>query len=330
MAAASARLDHIAATLDRACADRGVACTRAAIPYGVKFTLTQGAVSGVISAYTSGKIVPNPRAEAHFAEIVAALAPVTAAHGAGAGGARGAGDLGLGKHKAVAYPYLGSDESGKGDYFGPVAVAAVLVLDPREAELLATLGVRDSKLLTGTRSAREIATQVRAVSAGRFAEIVILPETYNRRVAELKDRKKTSNALLAWAHVEAYGPLLGQGAVLAVTDKFGGDHYIVNELGQRGRGIEIRQETKGERYVAVAAASILARDRCLAWFDEAEKEVGERIPRGAFDPEIVQVARRIYRKGGEALLSRFAKLHFRTTLQVTGVQVTGVQVTGQG
>ena len=42
--------------------------------------------------------------------------------------------------------WAGSDESGKGDFFGPLVVAAVLV-DITTAEKLVRLGVRDYKLI---------------------------------------------------------------------------------------------------------------------------------------------------------------------------------------
>ena len=79
MPSRSARLDLVAAALERAAAKGGVLLKRSDIPYGVKFTLTQGAATGVISVYTSGKVVANPKAEENFADVLAALDPVAAA-----------------------------------------------------------------------------------------------------------------------------------------------------------------------------------------------------------------------------------------------------------
>jgi len=309
---AASRLDLIARALGRACAEREVKLKRDEIPYGAKFTLVQGAAVGVIAAYASGKVVPNPKTKEHFADVLAALEPVVM----GAVAARGRKSTAVGDHAAVTYPYAGSDESGKGDYFGPLAVAAVLVRDAREEELLKELGVRDSKEVLGTESPRRLAAEVREVCRGRFAEVTIAPERYNRMVAELKQEKKTLNDLLAWAHVKAHEPLVAQGATLAVADKFGNERSILGEMKKRGLKVKLRQETRGERYVAVAAASLLARDLCLAWFEKAEAEAGERIPRGAFDPGIIGVGRRMFQRGGDPELGRFAKLHFKTTARV--------------
>ena len=91
-------------------------------------------------------------------------------------------------------PWIGTDEAGKGDYFGPLVSAAVYV-DERILERLGTLGVRDSKLLSD-RKVQELAKHVRAACRGYFAEVEVPPEKYNRLYADFRKEGKTLNTLL--------------------------------------------------------------------------------------------------------------------------------------
>ena len=43
-------------------------------------------------------------------------------------------------------PHIGTDESGKGDFFGPLVIAGVLV-DEKNAQHFLNLGIKDSKKL---------------------------------------------------------------------------------------------------------------------------------------------------------------------------------------
>ncbi|MBI3970457.1 MAG: ribonuclease HIII, partial [Chloroflexi bacterium] len=92
-------------------------------------------------------------------------------------------------------PWIGSDESGKGDYFGPLVACAVYV-DDRSLALLETLGVRDSKLLSDAQI-RRLARDVRAVCAERAAEVLVPPERYNALYEQLRAEGKNLNSLLA-------------------------------------------------------------------------------------------------------------------------------------
>ncbi len=226
----------------------------------------------------------------------------------GPGSATGSGvgtDLGYRPHPIR----VGSDESGKGDYFGPLVVAACR-LDPQSEKALVALGVTDSKKLSDVAN-RRLAGEIRRVAP---VEVVAIgPERYNQLYAKFGNL----NALLAWAHGKALKGLLTRypEATQAVSDKFGPEIRLERELREVG-GVEIVQVPKGERDPAVAAASIVARAEFLERLDRLSGTAGTELPKGA--TTVVDAARQVFRKGGEALLARVAKLHFKTTRDVTG------------
>src|SRR5262249_34321289 len=150
----------------------------------------------------------------------------------------------------------------KGDYFGPMVVAAVWV-DPVTQSQLEALGVKDSKLLSDKRC-RELAARVRQLCQGKYQEVEISPERYNELYEEFQAERKNLNHLLAWAHARAMESLLERASCThAVADQFGDAHYINSRLMEKGKKLDLIQIPKGERYLAVAAASILTRDKSL-------------------------------------------------------------------
>jgi ribonuclease HIII len=223
-------------------------------------------------------------------------------------------------------PWIGSDESGKGDYFGPLVAAAVFVSPEQENELRSA-GVRDSKLLTDA-MARQVAAAVRRVCDGRFAEEVIPPAEYNALYEQFKARNENLNHLLAWGHVHVLEPLLASGgfpisAVTVIADQFANERYVRERLHQAldSRDLPMPRlvQTPGaEANVAVAAASILARDRFLCWLEEASSQHGIKLPKGGSNPAIIAAARHVVQRYGAGELANVAKLHFVTTGRVVG------------
>jgi len=223
-------------------------------------------------------------------------------------------------------PWIGSDESGKGDYFGPLVAAAVFVSPEQENELRSA-GVRDSKLLTDP-MAHEVAAAVRRVCDGRFAEEVIPPAEYNALYEQFKARNENLNHLLAWEHVHVLEPLLASGGlpidtVTVIADQFANERYVRERLHQaldsRDLPMPPLVQTPGaEANVAVAAASILARDRFLRWLEEASAHYGIKLPKGGSNPAIIAAARHVVQRYGVGELANVAKLHFVTTGRVVG------------
>jgi len=214
----------------------------------------------------------------------------------------------------VLYPHIGTDESGKGDYFGPLVVAGVW-LDETTGKRLQALGVRDSKLLSDKRC-KELADRIREVCAGKFEEVELLPERYNDLYDQLTEERKNLNHLLAWGHARAIESLAVKlPCDYAIADQFGDEKYILSKLMAKGRKLELIQTPKGERYVAVAAASILARDRFLSRMEKLNTKYGLSLPKGASE-SVIPVAQFIVSKMGPAELRNVAKLHHKTTQKV--------------
>ena len=214
-------------------------------------------------------------------------------------------------------PWAGTDESGKGDYFGPLVSAAVAV-DAQLASELDDLGVKDSKKLTDKR-VHALAPQVRRLLAGRFDLTIINPKAYNKLYADFRAEGKNLNTLLAWGHARSIEDLIKKGAVpnYVIVDQFADAKYIEGKLlsDTRESGIRIVQFPKAEADVAVAAASVLAREAFLQWLARTSSELGMTIPKGASD-QVVAVARAIVAARGEAALDDYVKRSFKTTAKV--------------
>ncbi|MDD3118665.1 MAG: ribonuclease HIII [Victivallales bacterium] len=262
----------------------------------------------VVTAYTSGKLTVQGRELENFVLFI--LEPEILQE-AGFGYEDAAPEAGL---PAEFTPHGGSDESGKGDYFGPLVIAAVYT-DRRAAEQLLELGVRDSKAIKSDPKIRRIATAIPAIVNHRFAVVTIGPEAYNRLYAKIGN----VNRMLAWGHARAIENLLQKApectAVLA--DQFGNEALIKNALLQQGRQITLSQRTKAESDIAVAAASIMARNAFVAGLEQLDRLAGSPLPKGA-GTKVEQTARELVARHGESILTRVAKTHFRTTAKVLG------------
>ncbi len=205
---------------------------------------------------------------------------------------------------------IGIDESGKGDYFGPLVIAAVFVDAITQAEL-ALMNVRDSKKISDGRIL-EMAPDIRIICPHSI--IAIGPQRYN----ELYVKIRNLNRLLAWGHAKALETLLEK--VLcgrAIADQFGDERLILNALQEKGRTIILEQRHKAESDLAVAAASILARAEFLLRLKRLSDEIGTTLPKGA-SPAVELAGRMIVKKHGEEQLGSIAKLHFKTTQAVLG------------
>ncbi len=212
--------------------------------------------------------------------------------------------------------WIGVDESGKGDYFGPLITAAVLVTPEVRAQLKSAV-VRDSKTMTDT-MIRNSAAHIHVLCDGMIEVVTAMPEKYNALLDQPGFRGNSQN-LLAWQHARALENLLEQhqGVTHAICDQFGREHVIENALMKHGRRITVVQQTKAERDVAVAAASIIAREAFLRRMQQLEREAGCQLPRGASDERAIAVAiRHIVSTHGRDALGRFAKLHFKTTTKL--------------
>lgn len=210
---------------------------------------------------------------------------------------------------AAMEPHMGIDESGKGDFFGPLVIAAAYVNKPL-AKAFQEKGVRDSKTVTSDRKAEEMARDIRAMLGERFALVVIGPRAYNRLYAKIRN----VNEMLAWGHARAIENLLEKvpDCPRAVADQFGPKQQIEKALMRQGRSIDLIQRPKAESDPAVAAASILARAAFIRALRKIGEEQGVTIPKGASE-QVRAVAEQLIEQKGPGILLDTVKCHFRTT-----------------
>lgn len=204
--------------------------------------------------------------------------------------------------------WIGTDEAGKGDYFGPLVVAAVYVHE-QTATLLRQAGVRDSKTLSDKRIG-ELAGEIRRICPVRV--VAIGPERYNSLYADMKNL----NRLLAWAHARAIEDMLGEVACERVlSDQFADERVLQRAMQAKGKHIHLEQRHRAEEDIAVAAASIIARGEFVGRLARLSEAAGIELAKGAGPPVLV-AGKRYVAKHGAAALGKVAKLHFRTTQQL--------------
>lgn len=209
--------------------------------------------------------------------------------------------------------YIGTDESGKGDYFGPLIIAGTGV-DSSTAEALRKIGVRDSKQLNDSDISR-LYPLILGICKDNYNIITINPPKYNELYAKIKNLNK----LLAWGHAKTIENILTKkNYPQAISDKFGDESYIINSLQKLGKQINLHQVTKAERYTAVAAASILARHTFNSWFINSKSKYGFELRKGA-SKEVEKLAGIIIKERGVDYLSSIAKVHFKTTVSANNL-----------
>jgi ribonuclease HIII len=207
--------------------------------------------------------------------------------------------------------WIGTDESGKGDYFGPLVIAGVC-LDRKIGTELSALGIKDSKRLSDSRILL-LAEQVRKLALASDV-VVILPERYN----ELYLKMKNLNRLLAWGHARVIENILERKECsFALTDQFGDRTLVEKALMTHGRKITLEQRPKAEEDIAVASASVIARGEFLKGIEKLSKREGISLPKGASEA-VVRAGKTLFSQKGLEGLKRTAKMHFKTTQAVLG------------
>jgi ribonuclease HIII len=245
----------------------------------------------VVSAYRSGKVVVQGSGADEFLVAHGFARPST---------------------PTISVPEAGSDESGKGDYFGPLVVAAVVVT-PEQAVELDQLGVRDCKKMSDG-SILRAAAGIRRVCA--HAVHALSPPEYNAAHEE----HRNVALFLAQMHAEALAEAIDAagGVTKLVIDQFTSAERLERALKKAKVEADVEIRHRAEDHIAVAAASVLARAEFLIGLKELGHDYGEALPKGAGIP-VERAARRIFEAGGIAALEAIAKIHFRTTEKVTGL-----------
>jgi ribonuclease HIII len=205
-------------------------------------------------------------------------------------------------------PHFGVDESGKGDFFGPLVIAGAYV-DRGIAVKLIDAGIQDSKRVSSDARVRALADAIRKNSMGLVDVVLIGPTKYN----ELYEKFGNLNKLLAWGHARVIENLLAKkpDCPRSLSDQFADARVIEQSLLRHGRKIDIQQRPRAESDIAVAAASILAREAFINWLDREGKRLGMRLERGV-SPAVKTTAEKLVESKGAGVLREVAKVHFRT------------------
>jgi len=217
-------------------------------------------------------------------------------------------------------PRIGVDESGKGDFFGPLCIAGAYI-NESVVKAWQDAGIRDSKNISSDKKIAELAEKIRKTPGCVANTVVVGNEAYNRLYAKMK----SVNAILAWGHARVIENLMGRrhqmdpAPVKAISDQFAAKKEVVAKaLMALGREIELVQRHRAEEDLAVAAASILARDGFVKGLAKLEREFELELPKGA-SAAVDAAARKFVEERGAENLPKIAKVHFRTALRAQGL-----------
>ena len=277
----------------------------------VPYALFSGAKEKVnVTCYESGKLVVQGKGTREFVEFV--LEPQIL------------GEARLGYETVLnpdlLLPRIGVDESGKGDFFGPLCVAGVYV-NENVIKAWANQGIRDSKLITSDKKMAALAKTIRETPECVTSVVPIGNEAYNRLYRSMN----SVNTLLAWGHARVIENLMGQKhrmnppPVRAISDQFASSkETVAKALMSLGRSIELVQRHRAEADIAVAAASILARDEFVSRLNGLGKEFEVTLPKGA-SAQVEAAGKEFIERHGAEALSKVAKMHFRTAARIQGL-----------
>ena len=276
------------------------------LPYA-EFAAAQEKIN--VAFYTSGKLVIQGKGTEEFVQFI--LEPEIL------------GEATLGYEDILnpdrLIPRIGVDESGKGDFFGPLCIAGVYV-NEKVVKALEKAGIKDSKNISSDRSIARLAEIITKQDGCVFTVVPIGNEAYNR----LYKKMRSVNSMLAWGHARVIENLMGQRhrmeplPKIAISDQFATSKEVTESaIMSMGKEIELLQRHKAESDIAVAAASILARHEFVSRLGKMEKQFGLPLPKGA-SKAVDAAALAFLEKHGEAEFGKVGKLHFRTAFRALG------------
>lgn len=206
-------------------------------------------------------------------------------------------------------PHMGIDESGKGDFFGPL-VAASAYVDESLVQTMRRMDVRDSKTIRSDNKVLDMGRDLRKHLGRNYSIVKIGPGAYNRLYA----RMRNVNTILAWAHARAIENVLEAvpQCPRAISDQFGSKEQVKRALMKRGREIELVQQPRAESDLAVAAASVIARESYLRSLRQMGKKYEIDFPKGA-SAAVREIGVKLADEHGLGVLLETAKCHFSTT-----------------
>src|SRR5439155_9071237 len=189
------------------------------------------------------------------------------------------------------------------------------------ARKLLDAGVQDSKRIGSDARIRALAQTIRRTANGVIETVLIGPQKYN----ELYEKFGNLNKLLGWGHARVIENLLAKkpDCPRSLSDQFADARVVQQSLLRHGRKIDIEQRTKAESDIAVAAASILAREAFINWLERRGKELGLRLERGA-SADVKETSKKVVEMSGPGALREVAKVHFSTANEVAPNHYAGL------
>lgn len=267
------------------------------IDHAVQHRVSRGADKVTLNLYDSGKALVQGK-DSPLKELIEGWKEGRSPSAPAKGGTSGV--------RADSTPRVGTDEAGKGDYFGPLVVAGVRISGEEADEALRRIGVRDSKLLSTSQATRMAQQIEETLGPESLCVLCLAPEEFERRRAEAGDNV---NRLLGELNVEILDALCD-----------GVEKFVVDEFAKKARsyiqpgvpeGVALEVRPRAEDDAAVAAASILARARYLREMDQLSEWAGFTLPRGA--THVKEAAEALLAERGHEGLGRAAKISFSTT-----------------
>lgn len=286
---------------------RGIEITdKREIAYGVQLRLSRGADKSVLNLYYSekkglSKVIGGSASSELKAELEAML---------------------LGERNPYSGPglhswnsWIGSDECGKGDYFGPL-IGSAFYCTSDQVPMLKEIGVDDSKKLN-EKMIYHVAKELYLNFPGQANSVIISPRRYNELIADFKQTGRNLNDLLAWLHFRVISGILDEkpNTEGVIIDQFSKGKKARAMIVPKYPDVNVVERTAAERDIAVAAASILSRYQFLEHMEKMNRSWGMNFPLGA-NRRVITSARKFAEKHGKEKLEEVVKLHFKTTQQL--------------
>ncbi len=214
-------------------------------------------------------------------------------------------------------PHAGVDESGKGDFFGPVVSACVIAADSTTIRTWVEKGVKDSKRIGSDAEILKLDKMIRGTQGAVVKTTFAGMRKYNELYHKFGDNL---NRLLAWMHATSVREALARQPVSwGMLDQFSEQPLVQRQL-KDVPGFELKMQTKAEADPVVAAASIVARAEYVRQIEALSEKSGLELMKGASSLVKRQGQELVQRFGPDAL-GDYAKLHFRTAYEVLGLPV---------
>jgi len=301
--------DHLQSTLKRLSSIGVSVIAQKELPYGVQLSLERSGARCKVNLYHSkkkGNSTVQAGGDAELlSKVLGEVSPAAAAVASVPAGFR-----------------AGSDEAGKGDYFGPLVVAAV-ACHLSTAQDLTAMGAADSKKLSSAK-VRELYDRITEMPDVNYAVYIVSPAEYNRLFSDFRLKGRNSLDTLAMAHGKVFEKLLSetQKPSAVVIDKFCRMERIKPWLSVRPEIVELRVRAEDSEPV-VAAASIVARSVYIHELERLSSIYGVDLKPGA-GTSVDRIGKELVRLHGSGVLFNIAKVHFANTGRVTNLDLTGL------